>query len=259
MSLVIMLHGCTQSPDDFAAGTRMNALAEEHGFFVLYPEQPARANGSRCWNWFLPGDQNREEGEPSIIAGMTREIAASYRIDAGKIFAAGLSAGAAMAVILGETYPELYAAIGAHSGLPRGAAHDVPSAFQVMRSPPGAATPFAQPPERGQSGGTRTIVFHGDQDSTVALGNGLAIVAGATRHAHVQTTSHEERAASGAPYTRTSYVDDTGSTLAELWVLHGAGHAWAGGSAQGSFSDPNGADASREMLRFFAIPQDRTA
>jgi len=174
--IVVMLHGCTQSPDDFAAGTRMNALADRHGFLVIYPAQAANANGQRCWNWFRPEDQARDSGEPSLIAGITREVASSYRVDDRRIFVAGMSAGAAMAVILGATYPELYAAVGAHSGLPYGAAKNVASAFAAMHG--GAARPglsrhsTATPANRTASGWTPTIVFHGDQDHTVDPRNG---------------------------------------------------------------------------------------
>ena len=131
--MVVMLHGCTQSASDFAAGTQMNRLADEHGFIVVYPEQAAHANPSRCWNWFKPEDQRRDAGEPSLIAGMVRAVAQAEGADPGRIFVAGLSAGAAMAVVLGETYPELFAGVGAHSGLPYGSAHDIPSALAAMK------------------------------------------------------------------------------------------------------------------------------
>jgi esterase, PHB depolymerase family len=165
--LLVMLHGCTQSPDDFAAGTRMNALAEEHGFLVVYPAQSANANGSRCWNWFRPQDQRRDLGEPSIIAGITREVMSSYRVDPRRVFVAGMSAGASMALILAEMYPELYAAVGTHSAPPYWAAHDVPSAFAAMQG--GARASQA-------SSSTRAIVFHGDEDRTVNALNAAAIV-----------------------------------------------------------------------------------
>ncbi|MGH8172186.1 MAG: extracellular catalytic domain type 1 short-chain-length polyhydroxyalkanoate depolymerase, partial [Rhodanobacteraceae bacterium] len=168
--LVVMLHGCTQSPDDFALGTRMNQFADTHGFLVAYPAQAARANGSKCWNWFVPNDQRRGHGEPSLIAGITREVMSAYPVDPERVFVAGLSAGGAMAVVLGETYPELYAAVGVHSGLPFGAAHDVPSAFQVMAD--ARARSSAQQETLSSSAqlartGMPTIVFHGDADSTV--------------------------------------------------------------------------------------------
>lgn len=258
--LIVMLHGCTQSPDDFAAGTRMNALADEHGFLVAYPAQTANANGSKCWNWFRPQDQARERGEPALIAGIARAVAADYRIDARRVFVAGLSAGAAMAVILGETYPEVFAAVGAHSGLPMAAAHDVPSAFNAMKGGAGTAglnKPAVRDPNAvaRAAPGVPTIVFHGDRDVTVAPLNGLAIVrqatAGTASAAALRTSSQQGKASGGRAYTREVVADATGRPLAEHWVVHGAGHAWSGGSAEGSYTDPAGPDASAEMVRFF--------
>ena len=262
--MVVMLHGCTQSPDDFAAGTRMNALAEQHGFLVIYPAQAPSANGSKCWNWFRPQHQTRERGEPSIIAGITREVAANYRVDERRIFVAGLSAGAAMAVILGATYPELYAAVGAHSGLPLGAAHDVPSAFGAMHGG-GTLADRPRPPEaqrrpRQQAkAAVSTIVFHGDNDRTVDVRNGAAIVEQAmaprTDEPRLQTSMKRDAAPGGRTYSRVVYTDEAGQPYAENWTLHGAGHAWSGGSPKGSFTDPLGPDASAEMIRFFYSQQ----
>ncbi|CAN5706555.1 PHB depolymerase family esterase [soil metagenome] len=247
--LVVMLHGCTQNPDDFAVGTGMNTLAEEGKFFVLYPEQSNGANMQKCWNWFQAGDQVKDRGEPSIIAGMTHQIAATQPIDSRKIYVAGLSAGAAMAVVMGETYPELYAAVGAHSGLPYGAAKDMPSAFQAMQG---------GGPSRGASR-VPTIVFHGDRDTTVSHRNGEQILRRWAAPNSVVDASETKPLVSvkkgqvpgGHVYTRSVYRDADGRTMAEGWSIHGAGHAWAGGDPRGSYTDSSGPDASAEMVRFF--------
>jgi poly(hydroxyalkanoate) depolymerase family esterase len=242
LPLVVMLHGCTQSPDDFAVGTRMNAIAEEHGCLVAYPAQAHSANPNKCWSWFSPDDQRRDQGEPSLIAGITQQIMRNHPVDPSRVYIAGLSAGGAAAAIMGAAYPDLYAAIGVHSGLPSGAARDVPSAFAAMRQ--GAA-----------GNGTRlvpTIVFHGDQDATVHPRNGDAVVAQSTASATgLQSTVQRARATGGHAYTRTVYAVPSGRPLCEQWTIHGAGHAWAGGNPSGSYTDPRGPDASREMLRFF--------
>ena len=262
--LVVMLHGCTQSAGDFAAGTRMNRLAEEHGFLVVYPEQATSANPSKCWNWFKAQDQVRDSGEPSLIAGIVRDVAARHGVDTRRIFVAGLSAGAAMAVILGETYPELFAGIGAHSGLPYRSAHDIPSAMAAMKGGrSGIASVKAAPspdagPRRKIAQAVPTIVFHGDRDHTVQQSNGIEIVQQA-RNAHSAADAvmgmHDrmERGTSsgGRSFSRTIHADAAGRTRVEFWTVHGAGHAWAGGSESGSYTDASGPDASAEMTRFF--------
>jgi poly(hydroxyalkanoate) depolymerase family esterase len=247
--LVVMLHGCTQSPDDFAAGTRMNALAEEHGVLVVYPGQTPAANAQKCWNWFSPGDQERDQGEPALIAGITRQVMRDHAIDPARVYVAGLSAGGAAAAIMGATYPDLYAAIGVHSGLACGAARDIPSAFAAMRQ--GAATP-----SRSDDGGRRivpTIVFHADQDGTVNPRNGDQVIAQAKAAAAAGLQARTERGQvpGGHAYSRTLHTDPGGKPILEQWVVHGGGHAWSGGSTAGSYTDPRGPDASREMFRFF--------
>ncbi|MEO6363338.1 MAG: PHB depolymerase family esterase [Caldimonas sp.] len=248
LPLVVMLHGCTQGPDDFATGTRMNALAERAGVCVLYPEQAARSNAHRCWNWFVPGDQQRGAGEPALIAGMTRHVMQAHAIDPARVYVAGLSAGGAMAAILAREYADLFAAAGIHSGLPAGAAHDVASAFTAMKSGVTAG--------RG-AGGTMAplIVFHGSADATVAAANGNAVIATAlAAEIGAVPSEHSGRTASGRAWRRTVWhrreAEDAPS-LAEHWQIDGAPHAWSGGSAAGSFTDPTGPDASAEMLRFF--------
>ena len=249
--LLVMLHGCTQAPDDFATGTRMNALAQKHGFLVAYPAQSTNANGSKCWNWFRPQDQARGSGEPALIAGMTAQVAAEYRVDPERVYVAGLSAGAAMAVVLGATYPDVFAAVGAHSGLPYRAAHDMGSAFAAMKGVAARTSP-ATPLAAGQR--MPTIVFHGDRDHTVAVANAEAIITRATG-AHVgelhASTQERGTADGGRGFLRTTYADASGRSVVEDWRVQGGGHAWMGGSATGSYTDPQGPDASAEMVRFF--------
>lgn len=258
LPLVVMLHGCTQHPDDFAAGTGMNAVAEENNCFVVYPAQTKAANASNCWNWFNAGDQRRDHGEPSLIADITREVIREYRIDTGRVYVAGLSAGGAMAAVMGATYPDLYAAIGIHSGLPYAVAHDMPSAFAAMKSRKVKAsarkTGCRAPAEFGHT--MPVIVFHGDRDNTVDPSNGGMALAQCVPVAAAGAAGErvkEEKGAvpGGRNYTKTVVHDAQGRALAENWVVHGAGHAWAGGSSAGSYTDPKGPDASREMLRFF--------
>jgi poly(hydroxyalkanoate) depolymerase family esterase len=245
-ALIVMLHGCVQTAEDFAAGARMNEIAEDMGFLVAWPAQSASANSARCWNWFRPDDQRRDAGEPAIIAGITREIIAEWNVDSSRVFAAGLSAGGAEAAILGGAYPDIFAAIGIHSGLVHGAAQDLPSAIGAMRQGARSSAIKAMP-ERP----VRTIVFHGDIDSTVAPVNADQVVAYARAGAELGAMTHQGVSDGGLSYTRTVYSDEAGHAMVEDWRVHGAGHAWFGGSPAGSYTDPRGPDASREMARFF--------
>lgn len=269
-AVVVMLHGCTQSADDFAAGTRMNRLADAHGFLVVYPEQAAQANPSRCWNWFRPQDQARGDGEPSLIAGIVAEVVQRHGADPQRVFVAGLSAGAAMAVLLGETYPDRFAGVGVHSGLPCGSAHDIPSALAAMKggrsglhagnggNGAGGTAGAAGATRRGASQAVPTIVFHGDRDHTVQHANGERIVqqARAAHGARLSESRSSGTAPGGRRFSRTVYAADDGHARIEHWTLHGAGHAWSGGDAAGSYTDGTGPDASAEMLRFFmALPR----
>jgi poly(hydroxyalkanoate) depolymerase family esterase len=249
--LLVMLHGGTQDADDFAAGTRMNALAEEHGFIVAYPSQSKAANASLCWNWFSPENQMRGRGEPAIIAGITGEIVAEYGVDPTRVFVAGLSAGGAMAAVMGATYPDLYAAVGVHSGLPYRSAADLPSAFAAMR---GNARLQGRRSRKScgaadDSPRIRTIVFHGDADNIVHPSNAANMVQ--TERAGESVERAEARHAAIRAHTRTVTRDKTGAVVVEQWLVHGSGHAWSGGSPDGTYTDPRGPDASQEMLRFF--------
>jgi poly(hydroxyalkanoate) depolymerase family esterase len=251
LPLVVMLHGCTQSPDDFAAGTRMNLLAEEQTCFVVYPAQPSKANAAKCWNWFRPSDQRRGQGEPSLIAGITRRVMRDYTVDRQRIYIGGLSAGAAAAAVMAETNPDMYAAIGVHSGLACGAANDLPSAFTAMRQGDLPASSSGDvSADLAHASTVPTIVFHGDRDNTVHPRNGNHVIA-QKRTTNLQEKILRGRVPGGHAYTHTILTDASGRAVLEHWEIHGAGHAWSGGSSAGSYTDPRGPDAAREMLRFF--------
>ncbi len=246
--LLVMLHGCTQTPEDFATGTAMNTLADTRGWWVLYPAQSRAANRQGCWNWFLPAHTQPGQGEASLIAELSRHVMTAHGLDPTQVAVAGLSAGGAMALALAATHPEVFCAAGVHSGLPYGCAHDLPSALAAMRQgAPGR--PLPRP--------VRTIIFHGDQDTTVHPANAdevLRQVLGAGPQTPESGRMEiEHRQAPGArACTRRLHRDAAGRTDAEQWIIHGGGHAWSGGHAHGSFTEPPGPDASAEMLRFFS-------
>jgi poly(hydroxyalkanoate) depolymerase family esterase len=279
LPLVVMLHGCSQDPDDFALGTGMNTLAGTRGCFVLYPAQAAQANPSRCWNWYMPAHQQGGAGEPEVIAGLTRAALHRYPIDPRRVYVAGLSAGGAMAAIVAAAYPELIAAVAVHSGLPVGAASDLKSALVAMQqgarpasgvasaggssqgaSSSGASSASASStggPSRGESASVGhdagslppVLVLHGDQDSTVHPLNGDRVVDRLAPGTEMATRDTEVR---GRRCTQRVWRDPRGRVRAEHWLVHGAGHAWSGGNGQGSYADPSGPHASELMLDFFA-------
>ncbi len=263
MPLVVMLHGCTQTPEDFARGTKMNQLADELGFLVAYPRQSHAANAQKCWNWFRPGDQERGRGEPALIAGLTQDIVTAESANGARIYVAGLSAGGAAAAIMAAAYPDIFAAVGIHSGLACGAARDLPSALAAMRNGLAGKGTGRQGP--GRQGAVRAagssgikarfvpvITFHGDRDRTVHETNAKDIVEAAMTAAGVPIVLKLETGdAGGRRYTRALSRNKAGRVLIEQWTIAGAGHAWSGGDPKGSYADAAGPDASRAMLRFF--------
>ena len=242
-----MLHGCTQTADDFAAGTHMNALAEKHGLAVAYPVQTASHNMASCWNWFKPSDQLRGAGEPAILASLTRKLMKDFGLGREAVFVAGLSAGGAMAATLADVYPDIFSAAGLHSALARGAARDVLSAMLVMRhgAVSGNMAPAALPSDH-----VRRIIFQGDADSTVHPSNAAVIVAAAVGDG-AEPAKVIKRAVRGRSYSRSEFIAADGAVVLELWMIEGAGHAWSGGRAAGSYTDAKGPDASAQMIRFF--------
>ncbi len=249
--LIVMLHGCTQDPDDFAIGTGMNAHAEVHGLLVAYPGQTRASNTSSCWNWFESGHQQRGEGEPAILAEMARALAAEHQIDPDQIYVAGLSAGAAMAVIMGQTYPDVFTAVGAHSGLAYQSAGNVVTALAVMRGSAATRLFPRRPSEDTSARGVRTIIFHGSADKTVHPCNAELVVDGSSAHGRPSEPAVDRLEVNGRMCARTVIKDQRGAPLIENWLIEGAGHAWSGGQRGGSYTDPLGPDASREMIRFF--------
>jgi poly(hydroxyalkanoate) depolymerase family esterase len=260
LPLVVLLHGCTQTATDFALGTAMNQLAEETRCVVLYPEQLQRANSSRCWNWFEPHNQKRGSGEPGMIAALTRQVMATRNIDASRVYITGLSAGGAMAAVVAGLYPDIFAAVGVHSGLPCGAAHDIPSAFSAMRS----GAPVKGTPGRALP----TIVFHGTADKTVHPDNGENIANAAVKAVTASgitlaKTENQEDGAGARTARLTRYTAPDGTPWIEHWEVASGPHGWSGGDTAGSYTDPTGPSASAAMLEFFLqhrlAPVDKTA
>ncbi len=243
--LVLMLHGCSQDADDFALGTAMNRHAEAHGLIVAYPCQTTADNAHGCWNWFEPANQQRGTGEPAILAGIAQEIAADHGVPKGTIFAAGLSAGGAMSALLGATYPDVFAAIGVHSGLAAGAANTVTAAFAAMQGHGGEAR-LAQD---ASAAAPRVMIIHGTADTTVSPVNGIHIFA-AAEAAHPLARRMVETASNGHTAIVRLEMPD-GAIVAEHREVTGLAHAWSGGTSEGSFTAPDAPDASAAFVEFF--------
>jgi poly(hydroxyalkanoate) depolymerase family esterase len=247
--LVVMLHGCAQDAEGFAATTHMSAEAETYGCWVLYPEQSVGANRHRCWNWFDPAHQQRGAGEPAILAGLVRKLIRIHRLDAGRIFVAGLSAGGALAVVLGRTYPDLFRGVGACAGMPYAAARTATTAVLAMR---GRHRPAHETDDATGAAArpVRTVVIHGERDRTVVPRNADTLAAQALQPFGATVADSESGISSGRAFTRIRHRTADGRVVVEQWKIADTGHAWPGGAA-GAFSDPLGPDASAILLRFF--------
>lgn len=249
--LVVMLHGCKQDAADFARGTGMNRLAQAHGCLVLYPEQTAKANRLRCWNWFDRAHQGHA-GEPAMIAALARQVAQQHGADPQRIYIAGLSAGGAMAAVVAALYPAQFAALGVHSGLPAGAASNLISAFAAMRR----GSPHARALAGPHAAPMPTLVFHGSADDTVHPDNGAQLaeqaLAGLQAAGLALTCVESDQAPPGQRPARVSrWLDAQGRSHLERWTVHTGPHAWSGGDPAGSFTDARGPSASAALLDFF--------
>ena len=249
--LVVMLHGCTQDPDDFARGTRFNSAAADAGVIVVWPEQTAQQQPQKCWSWYDPAHQAAGAGEPAIIAGITREVMASHAVDPARVYVAGVSAGAAMAVNTAAAYPELYAAVAAHSGIAYRAAQTVPAALSVMKS--GAADPDALAGMLKAALGPHRpalIAIHGGADVVVVPANSRQLAAQWAGALGLGPAAESTSTEDGASFARTVYDDAGGAPQVELLIVAGVGHAWSGGSPEGTFTHAGSPDATAHILRF---------
>ncbi|CAB3799612.1 extracellular catalytic domain type 1 short-chain-length polyhydroxyalkanoate depolymerase [Pararobbsia alpina] len=256
LPMIVMLHGAQQDPDDFAAGTEMNAAAEAKGYIVVYPLQSESANPLRCWNWFRPADQMRGSGETAMLAALTREVMAACNVDRTRVYIAGMSAGGAMAVNLAVTHPDLYAAGAIHSGVAFGVADEPLSALSAMKD----GMVKARLPETLTDGvrprAVPLIVFHGDADDTVHPRNSDQIIAMSQQLPSAPETqppasTHTGNPENGHAYTRRVFRDHEGVPTGEQWLVHGPGHAWSGGHPAGSHTDVRGPHATQAIVRFF--------
>jgi len=269
--LLMLLHGCTHSAEEMAEISGMNEIANRNHFLVVYPEQSRLANLLKCWNWFDPKHQARDAGEPSILAEIVRQVCALYRVDSERVYAAGVSAGGAMAVIAAATYPDLFSALGVAAGAEFQAAQSVPEGLVVMKQ--GGPDPIQQgraafaAMKAGLARRPRkrlpVIVFHGTEDASVNPINADQIIAqwgetNACLAAELGETEFSvsekvvaEDVAQGHAYDRHIYADQTGRLLMEKWIVKGLGHAWSGTAKEHKYCDPKGPNASEEIWRFF--------
>ena len=259
--LVVVLHGCLQNAADIARGTRFDERADEDGFLVLYPEQPAVVVPAKCWRWYDAAHQSRDSaGEPALLAALTQKVATDYHVDRTRVYVAGISAGGAMAVNILAAYPEIFAAGAAHSALPYRAAVGVAHALAAMRT--GVIADSVMPERVLMASGSRReprplLVLNGGKDQVVAPRNGDAL----TRQWTVAVQEWlgqpldsvvVDTTAGGRAARRVSYRA-SGRTWIEHWTILELGHAWSGGSSSGTYTDTAGPRATDLMAEFFGL------
>jgi poly(hydroxyalkanoate) depolymerase family esterase len=268
--LVVVLHGCTTTADQQAAASQYNTVADQHQFVVLYPDVDAADNAhGRCWKGIWdPGVEGRGRGDAGAIAEMTNAATTRWQIDRARVYVIGISAGAFETAILGAAYPDVYAAIGIHSGAAYGggeqgclAENEAPAATNKL-----ARAALAAMGARAHV--MPVIVFHGDRDDTIpyrcgqqALTQWLSTDNLILKHDRRTTLSQTPTGASrstvagGHAYTVLSYADKSGCVLAQLWTIHEMGHYWSGGStdpASARYVDPRGPSAAAASWAFFS-------
>ena len=259
--LVVALHGCSQSADTISKQIKLDNLAESATFITVYPEQPSSANNLSCWNWFQSANMQRGQGEPSILAGITQWVQQNYTVDAKRTFVEGFSAGGAMAVVMGATYPDLYGAIGVGSGIEYNGGTAALGGAQLD------ATKAGQAAYQAMGSNARimpTLIFHGAQDKTVPVANATSLVKqwlttddladDGVINGSVPTTPQSSKnliSSAGQPYTVSSYVDGHGREILQSWVVANMEHAWSGGCSCTSYSYPSGPDETKAMYDFF--------
>lgn len=259
--LVVVLHGCSQTTGNVAAGSRFNSLAESKGFVVLYVQQSAYANGALCWNWFQWSNQFRGSGEPSLIAGITALVRSNYSIDPQRVHITGISAGGSMATVMGATYPDVFASVAVHAGCEY---NGYPCGSSGGPSPTTSGNQIVD--AMGNYGRVVPVqVWHGTADTTVYPVNGGQVISSWAQAndrisdgidnnniddvADATTTG---TVTGGRSWTRSTYRNSTtGLRVMEKWLVTGMGHAWSGGSSAGSFTDPAGPDATQLSWDFF--------
>ena len=229
-ALVVVLHGCGQTPAQYERRAGWCALADKHGFLVCYPQQREANNAQTCFNWFSPRRRERDQGEAASIRAMVAHLAQAYALDSARIFVTGFSAGGAMSAALLAAYPEVFVAGAVMAGLAYGVADNVPQAIEAMAQgdkrsgPQAAAAVFAH--EQAPKHWPRLLVWHGLTDEVVAPVNANGLVR-QWRHVHgLRAAAHSDDWLAGGRRRRI-WCDPQGHALIEQHMVVGLTHRLA--------------------------------